>query len=209
VTRLRHTLWAAAALLILLTGCDRSPSPWALHDISGLMPPLAFTLHDGSGQTRHADDFQGKLVLLYFGYTHCPDICPTTLARLVNATRKLGAAADRTRILFVSVDPARDTPAVLQRYQQAFGPGVTALSGTPAQLRTLTRRYRVSFGLGQPDADGRYEVSHSSAVFIFDRDGAARLLATGTDSAEKISTDLERLLGDQALNPPAGESRIS
>jgi len=165
------------------------------------MPALEFELHDGSGQTRHADDFRGNLVLLYFGYTHCPDICPTTLANLVSVTRKLGAAADQTRILFVSVDPARDTAAALQRYQQAFGPRVTALSGTPAQLRALTRRYRISYGLGKPDADGRYEVSHSSAVFIFDRDGAARLLATGSDSAEKIATDLKRLLGDQALNP--------
>ena len=204
MTPCRYSLGVVAALLMLVAGCDRSPSPWGLHDISGLMPPLEFELYDGSGQTRHADDFQGNLVLLYFGYTHCPDICPTTLASLVSATRKLGAAADRTRILFVSVDPARDTAAALQRYQQAFGPRVTALSGTPTQLRTLTRRYRVSFGLGQPDADGQYEVSHSSAVFIFDRDGTARLLATGTDSAEIISTDLKRLLGDQALNPPAG-----
>jgi len=186
----------AAALLMLVAGCDRSPSPWGLHDISGLMPPLEFELYDGSGQTRHADDFQDKLVLLYFGYTHCPDICPTTLASLVSATSKLGEAADQTRILFVSVDPARDTTAALQRYQQAFGPRVTALSGTPAQLRALTRRYRVSYGLGKPDADGQYEVSHSSAVFIFDRGGAARLLATGTDSAGKISTDLKHLIDD-------------
>ncbi len=194
MTRPRHNLWAVAVLLMLAAGCARSPSPWGLHDISGLMPPLVFTLHDGSGHIRHAYDFRGEVVLLYFGYTHCPDICPTTLASLVSATRRLGAAADRTRILFVSVDPARDSPAVLQRYQQAFGPRVTALSGTPAQLRELTRRYRVSYGLGKPDADGRYEVSHSSAVFIFDRDGAARLLATGTDGAGKIATDLKRLL---------------
>jgi len=193
--QLRHRLWLMAMLLMLVSGCDRSPSSWALHDISGLMPPLAFELHDGSGQTRHAEDFRGAIVLLYFGYTHCPDICPTTLANLVSATGKLGKAADRTRILFVSVDPARDTAAALQRYEQAFGPRVTALSGTQAQLRALTKRYRVSYGLGKPDAGGQYEVSHSNAVFIFDGTGAARLLATGTDSAEKISTDLKHLLG--------------
>jgi len=183
-----------ALLLVLVSGCDRSPSIRGLHDISGLMPTLAFTLHDGSGQPRHVDDFHGDIVLLYFGYTHCPDICPTTLANLVNATRKLGKAADRTRILFVSVDPARDTADVLQRYGQAFGPRVTALSGTQAQLRALTKRYRVSYGYGKPGADGQYEVSHSSAVFIFDRDGEARLLATGADSADKISADLKRLI---------------
>ncbi|HED18256.1 MAG TPA: SCO family protein, partial [Gammaproteobacteria bacterium] len=98
------------------------------------------------------------------------------------------------RILFVSVDPARDTVDVLQAYEQAFGPRVTALSGTQEQLRTLTKRYRVSYGFGKPDANGQYEVSHSSAVFIFDHDGAARLLATGADSAGKISIDMKRLL---------------
>jgi len=185
----------ATVLLLLLSACERAPSPWNLHDISGLMPPLAFTLHDGLGQERQAKEFHGDVVLLYFGYTHCPDICPTTLANLVSATRELGEAADRTRILFVSVDPARDTAAVLQRYGQAFGPRVTALSGTASQLRALSRRYRVSYGYGKPDDAGRYEVSHSSGVFVFDRDGAARLLSTGADSAAAISADLKHLMG--------------
>ncbi len=195
--RLRHRLWWVVALSMLMSGCDRSPSPWGLYDLSGLMPPLEFELHDGTGKPRYAKDFRGNIVLVYFGYTHCPDICPTTLASLVNATRNLGEAAERTRILFVSVDPKRDTAAVLQRYGQAFGPRVTALSGTPDQLRALTKRYRVSYGFGKPDADGQYEVSHSSAVFIFDVDGAARLLATGEDSVEKISADLKHLMSDQ------------
>jgi len=189
-----HNRWMTGVLLVLLSACGHSQSPWGLHDISGLMPALRFELHDSKGQTRHADDFRGKIVLLYFGYTHCPDICPTTLANLVNATRKLEDNADQIRILFVSVDPARDTADVLQAYEQAFGPRVTALSGTQEQLRTLTKRYRVSYGFGKPDANGQYEVSHSSAVFIFDRDGAARLLATGADSAGKISIDMKRLL---------------
>ncbi len=191
-----NRLWGMALLLILVAGCERSPSPWVLHDISGLMPPLEFTLHDGSGQTRSEKDYRGDRVLLYFGYTHCPDICPTTLAKLVSAVHQTGKAAERTRILFVSVDPARDTTDVLQHYGQAFGPQVTALSGTQAQLRALSKRYRVSYGYGKADARGRYEVSHSSAVFIFDRHGSARLLATGADSAKKISTDLKRLAAE-------------
>ena len=193
----RRGLWIVT-LLMLTVACGRSPSPWALHDISNLMPPLDFTLQDSSGQIRHAHDFQGNIVLLYFGYTHCPDICPTTLAGLVSAARSLGKAADQIRILFVSVDPARDTAAVLQRYQQAFGSRITALSGTTSQLDALTKRYRVSYGLGQADANGQYEVSHSSAVFIFDRDGNARLLVTGSDSTESISADLKRLVDSHA-----------
>jgi protein SCO1/2 len=188
--------------LALLGGCGDSGPPWALRDVSGLLPPLAFTLHDGTGRVRTADDFAGQVTLVYFGYTHCPDVCPATLARLAGVLGDLGpAAAQQARILFVSVDPARDTPALLQAYAQAFGPAVTGLSGTPAQLRQVTKRYRVSYGLGTADASGDYEVSHSSAVFIFDRHGEARLLATENDSAERLASDLHRLL---ATDPDRG-----
>lgn len=184
-----------AVALALLGGCGDSGQPWALRDVSGLLPPLAFTLHDGSGLVRTADDFAGQVTLVYFGYTHCPDVCPATLARLAGVLGDLGpAAAQQAHILFVSVDPARDTPALLQAYGQAFGPAVTALSGTPAQLRHVTKRYRVTYGLGAADASGDYEVAHSSAVFIFDRHGEVRLLATEDDSAERLASDLHRLL---------------
>lgn len=186
---------ALALLLVLAAGCsDTDRQPWALRDISGLLPPLAFQLHDGSGETRSASDFAGDVVLLYFGYTHCPDICPATLARLSAVVRELGSAGGRVRILFVSVDPARDTPDALRSYGHAFGPQVVALSGSQRQLADLTRRYRVSYGLGKPNADGQYEVSHSSAVFIFDSRGDARLLATDADSDASLAADLSRLL---------------
>jgi len=180
--------------LLLLTACGDTSKPWALRDISALMPTLMFSLHDGDGQPREAADYAGKVVLLYFGYTHCPDICPTTLARLASAVQQLGNDAGRVRILFVSVDPTRDTPTVLKAYAQAFGPRVTALSGSQEQLVRLTKRYRVTYGLGKPDPEGHYEVSHSSAVFIFDAHGAARLLLTQKDSMRKLTTDLVRLL---------------
>jgi len=195
--RVRSSLWLLL-VLALLGGCSDNPHPWALRDISGLLPPLAFELHDGSGQPRTEADFAGDVTLLYFGYTHCPDICPTTLARLSGVLRQLEAGAGRVRILFVSVDPARDTPVVLRAYAHAFGPQVVGLSGSQAQLARLAKRYRVSYGLGKPGADGQYEVSHSSAVFIFDTHGQARLLATSTDSDASLVADLARLLpGDK------------
>ena len=191
-----------AVLLLLLAGCDSGP-PWTLRDISGLLPPLQFSLHDSGGQQRHASDYLGKLTLVYFGYTHCPDVCPTTLAQVTQAIRGLGKDADRVRVLFISVDPDRDTSAVLQQYASAFGPQVVGLSGSQAQLQALSKRYRLSYGYGygQADAKGRYAVSHSSAVFIFDDHGKARLLALESTPSASFKSDLERLLAE-AKAPP-------
>lgn len=188
--------------LMLLGACSESSQPWALRDVSGLLPPLEFTLHGGDGQLHTAADFAGEVTLLYFGYTHCPDICPATLAQLAGVLRKLDGAEQKVRILFISVDPARDTPAALQAYASAFGSRVVGLSGTDKQLRQMTKRYRVSYGLGKPDAAGRYEVSHSSAVFIFDTRGEARLLATQDDGPDSLATDLRRLLAQDTPSTP-------
>ncbi len=186
------------ALLVvagLLAACSRSQTPWGLKDISGLMPPLDFTLTDaGNGATVHGKDFRGKVVLLYFGYTHCPDVCPTTLSLLGRAVAALGNDAAQVRVLFVSVDPARDTLAQLKTYAAAFGPQVVGLRGSDTELKALTKRYRVTYGYGKPDAHGNYEVSHSSAIYVFDRQGKVRLLAGPGDNALVITADLERLL---------------
>jgi protein SCO1/2 len=123
-------------------------------------------------------------------------VCPTTLALLNHAVKALGANADQVRILFVSVDPARDTLAQLKTYAAAFGPWVVGLRGSEADLREFTRRYRVSYGYGKPDASGAYEVSHSSAVYVFDREGRIRLMIGSTDSAPTITGDLQRLLAE-------------
>ena len=186
-------------LAVLLTACGQNAPPWGLRDISGLMPPLDFTLTEASdGATVHGKNFRGKVVLLYFGYTHCPDVCPTTLALLSRAVAALGTSAEQVRILFVSVDPARDTLARLKTYEAAFGTEVVGLRGSEAELKPLTKRYRVSYGYGKPDSSGAYEVSHSSAVYVFDRNGEIRLLAGPTDSAPVITGDLRRLLAEKS-----------
>jgi protein SCO1/2 len=186
---------AVLALAGLLAACGQNTTPWGLKDITGLMPSLDFTLSDaGNGATVHGKDFRGKVVLLYFGYTHCPDVCPITLSLLGRAVAALGDDAAQVRILFVSVDPARDTPAQLKTYAAAFGPQVVGLRGSDIELKALTKRYRVTYGYGKPDAHGNYEVSHSSAIYVFDRQGESRLLAGPTDSAPVITVDLKRLL---------------
>ena len=188
----KRLLIASLALCLVLGGCSRE-RPWHSEDISKLVPDLAFTLTDDQGKPVTAADYRGKIVLLYFGYTHCPDVCPTTLAELASA---LQASRDRgagERVLFVTVDPARDSAAVMHAYTGAFGPQFVGLRGNAAQLDALTRRYRVTYSLGRPDAQGNYDVTHSSAVFVFDRSGHARLLITPKNTAADVTADLDRL----------------
>jgi protein SCO1 len=135
-------------------------------------------------------------VLLYFGYTDCPDQCPTTLAALADALRALGPQASQVRVLFVSVDPGRDTTAVLKRYVGNFGPEFVGLRGDQAELTRLSKRYRIAYHYEKPDKYGNYEVDHSSAVFVFGRHGRARLLALSDNTPQQVASDLRRLLAN-------------
>ncbi|TFH87469.1 SCO family protein [Billgrantia azerbaijanica] len=175
-----------------LVGCGEQA--WQTKDISGLMPPLEFELIDENGNDVTADQFIGKSTLLFFGFTHCPDVCPTTLARLDAATQRMDEATrDDIQVLFVSVDPRRDDPETLRTYTDAFGPQFIGLTGDKAALDELTRRYRVTYGYGEEDSDGNYDVSHSSAVFAFNDQGEVRLLIRDSDPMDAVVADLERL----------------
>jgi protein SCO1 len=188
---------SAAALALLavlaLAACSSGGPHFALQNITGLLPRLKFALTDQDGRAVTATDYRGKIVLLYFGYTHCPDACPTTLTNLSEALRRLGPEASRVRVLFVTVDPARDTPAVMRRYVGAFGPEFVGLRGDDEALTALSKRYRIAYHLEPPDRNGYYAVDHSSAVFIFDASGQARLLAGESDNPRTIATDLQKL----------------
>jgi protein SCO1 len=189
-------LAAVAALASLtLAGCARQ-APYALRNISGLLPSLQFQLTDDHGAPVSAQSYRGDVVLLYFGYTHCPDVCPTTLATLAQALRALGPSASKVRVLFVSVDPQRDSAAVLKQYAAYFGPQFVGLFGPDSALTPIAHRYRVAYHRDPPDAYGNYAVQHSSAVFIFDQRGRVRLLADESDGAAAISSDLRRLLAE-------------
>lgn len=175
---------ALAGLLILaLMGFMSASIPakaWNSDDMTGVLPPLSFTMTRASdGKTVTAADFKGKIVLLYFGYTFCPDVCPATLLNITDMLKKLGKQADDVRVLFVTVDPLRDTLPVLKQYTEAFAPQVVGLRGSPDQLATLAKRYRVSYSV-QPSEEGHpYTVIHSSAVYVFNREGDVKLLFTG------------------------------
>ena len=191
----RAVLLTMLAALFVLGGCSSPQHRWKLTDVRGHLPDLAFTLTDDTGKVVNARAFRGKLVLLYFGYTHCPDVCPLTLTHLHVLMQRLGSLADRTRVLFVSVDPARDTPALLHAYVNAFDPHITGLTGTPAQIEALAKRYRVAYNRGPALPGGGYEVAHSAGIYVFDSHGRARLLATDADPISAIEHDVRGLLG--------------
>ncbi|WP_458071683.1 SCO family protein [Rhodanobacter sp. BL-MT-08] len=191
----RFALLLLLLALITLAGCQREEKlPFRLTDVSGHMPDLDFKLTDDHGKPVTGADYRGKVVVLYFGYTHCPDVCPLTMAQLHVVMQRLGPLADKARILFVSVDPTRDTPPVMHAYVNAFDPRAVGLTGDPRDIEALSKRYRSAYTREPDGKDGNYEVSHSSAMYVFDSKGAARVLATPADSQDDLVHDLHLLL---------------
>ncbi len=183
--------------VLALTGCFGNDEQWHGKDISGLMPELGFELVGSGGQTVTPKDSAGNIRLLYFGFTSCPDVCPTTLTDLRKAVNQLPPDyRDDITTLFVSVDPERDTPERLASYASFFGDHVVGLTAAEPELRDLTKRYRTTFGYDEPDADGNYNVSHSSAVYVFDRSGNARLLLRPGLTPQQVSEDLAHLASE-------------
>lgn len=187
---------------LVLAACQQQ-QPWHSTDLSGSLPPLAFTMTRATdGKQVTAADFRGKITLLYFGYTFCPDVCPATLLNISKMLKDLGPTANRIRVLFVTVDPKRDTLKVLRDYADAFGPQVVGLRGSDDEIAALAKRYRVAYSV-QPAGNGQsYEVTHSSAVYVFDGNGDVRLLFSG------LATQQADLKGKEAdLAKLAGQSQ--
>ncbi|MES1926339.1 SCO family protein [Salinisphaera sp. T31B1] len=195
--------WLALVLTLLTAGCGSDAPDYNAHDIQGVMPDLALDLVSESGAPIDAEDFQGDTTLLFFGYTNCPDICPATMARIRAALGGLDdAARKRIKVLFVSVDPERDTPERIQRFTSSFGPDFTGATGSQDQLKQLAKRYRVTYGYGEPNDNGFYLVSHSSAIFVFDPQGRARLLVNQNESVDALTKDLNTLMDHLDDAPP-------
>lgn len=198
LTRRRFSVALACGAAAALDGCGARPS-WHATDISGSLPALSFTMtRANDGRIVTADAYRGKIVLLYFGYTFCPDVCPMTLTNAARAIAALGGQAKDVRLLFVTVDPGRDSLATLKTYAAAFGPQVDALRGDPNQLAAFARRYRIAYSV-DPGGHGKpYAVMHGSAIYAFDRSGRVRLLISSlsTDNPDIAGTtaDLRGLL---------------
>lgn len=180
-------------MLLALAACTKN-EPTRLTNVSGLIPDLAFELTDENSNTVTAKDYLGYTIALFFGFTSCPEVCPTTMHQLSEVLKKIDPNGSSVRVLFVSVDPKRDSADKLKKYTDIFGPAFIGLRGSDSKIKAMTKKYRVTFGYGEADSEGNYEVSHSGAVFIFDSKGEARLLATQSSSTEDVLYDMKNLM---------------
>ncbi len=191
----------AAQLLLLiglgfLAACDRSPSGPGFQstDITGAELGRSLTLTDHEGRERSLEDFKGKVLVVFFGFTHCPDVCPTTLAELAQARSKLGAQAERVQVAMVTVDPERDTPEVLKQYVTALDPTFVGLTGSAEDIARTAREFKVFYQKSEGSIPGSYSVDHSSGTFVFDPQGRIRLLVPYGSGVDVFVHDIGRLL---------------
>jgi protein SCO1/2 len=186
---------AALALAALLAACGPSGprTPFQGVDVTGSSLGDELKLNDQYGKARSLADFRGKVVVVAFGYTHCPDVCPMTLANLANARRKLGKQGDEVQVLFVSVDPKRDTPDLLGRYVTAFDPSFLGLGGSPADLQRTEKDFHL-YVEERPTGNGDYSVDHSAQIFAYDRKGQLRLVMPQTATPDALASDIRVLL---------------
>lgn|GEM_PF-117103 len=194
----RGLKWIAAAFLVLsMTACSEKSPDWNLYDVTGHLPDLEFELQAQGGRTMTEKDLQGKTVMLFFGYASCPDICPTTMAQLSEIMGLLGEDSKDVRIVFISVDPHRDTPDILQAYVNAFNPNAIGLTGDERTIARLAKRYRVAYQIEKPkpgDNADVYNVTHSQGVYVFDNKGRARLLASDSENTQSFAEDMKKLI---------------
>lgn len=179
----------------LLTACGRSKPSFHGVDLTGVDYAKDFSLIDFNGERRSLADFKGQVVVMFFGYTQCPDVCPTTMLEMAQVKQQLGADGGKIQVLFVSVDPDRDTPEVLKQYMQAFDPSFLALyAETPEHLAALARDFKVYYKRvdgRQPDS---YTMDHSAASYIYDPAGRLRLFARYGSPIEEVASDIRQLL---------------
>ena len=182
----------AAVLGLLLAACGNEAPKFKSTDITGAEYGKTLALTDHTGRARRLEDFRGKVVVLFFGFTHCPDICPTTLVEVSNALKTLGADAERVQVLFVTVDPERDTPDALAKYVTAFDPRFLGLRGDAAATQRAAKEFKIYYE--KRKAGDSYSVDHSGQSYVIDAQGRLRLLVRPDRIAEDLPADLLTLL---------------
>lgn len=198
-----HRRWCVVAFVVVvdvLAGCGNNAPKEAFQgsDVSGARWGRDFHLVDSAGIPRSLADYRGKVVMLFFGYTNCPDECPATLAKMAQAVDRLGSDGARVQGLFVTVDPARDTPRVLARFVHSFDPTFVGLSADPATIAATAKEFKVYFEAQKPGPGGDYTVDHSSGIFVFDARGRLRVFMSPSLAVDAIVHDLRLLLNESA-----------
>jgi len=184
---------AAGMAVAALAACGESAPQFKGSDITGTHLGKDLALTDNTGKPRTLKDFAGKVQVVFFGYTQCPDVCPTSLAELSDVMTRLGKDADRVQVLFITVDPERDTPEILTQYVTTFDPRFLALTGTPDQLRVAAMSFKAYYAK-VPAKDGGYTMDHTAAFYLLDPKGEARVMANSNIGAEALAHDIKALL---------------
>ena len=185
--------WAMVLSSLLGACTDKAPS-FASIDVTGADYAKDFELTDHNGQVRHLSDFKGKVVVMFFGYTQCPDVCPTSMAELAEVKKLLGKDGERLQGLFVTVDPARDTPEVLKGYMGNFDPTFLALTATPDKLVQLAKDYKVYYKKVDGKTPTSYTMDHSAGSYVYDTKGQLRLFTRYGTGPKVLADDIAQLL---------------
>jgi protein SCO1 len=203
----RRLILTGAAAALLLAGCQRGGSdgtgaaaaPKASFkgiDITGAEYARELNLTDADGKPRQLSDFKGKVTVVFFGFTQCPDVCPTTLVELAQVKKALGADGERVQGIFVTVDPERDTAEVLKAYVGGFDAGFVALRGTPEETKTAAKNFKVFYAKVPGKTPTSYTIDHTAGSYIFDAQGRVRLFTRHGTGAEALTHDLKLLLAE-------------
>ena len=192
---------AKAAILFIaaasvLCGCSAEKQKFTLSDVTGSGFGREFALTDHTGKQRTLADFRGKAVVLFFGYTQCPDVCPTTLAALAEVMQRLGPDAAKVQVLFVTIDPERDTAELLSHYVTAFNPSFLGLSGDADAIARTAKEFKVFYQKQPGKTPESYTMDHSAGTFVFDPQGRLRLYAGHGQGADALAHDIRELLRD-------------
>lgn len=186
------------AATLALAACSGTPPPqFANTDITGVDYGRDFALTDHTGRARTLADFKGKVVLLFFGFTQCPDVCPTSLSTMNAVLQQLGEDAQRVQVLFVTVDPERDTEALLASYVPAFNPNFLGLRGDPEQTAEVAKEFRVFYRKSGDTSGDAYSVDHTAGTYVFDPQGQLRLYVKYAQNVDSITSDIRLLLAGQ------------
>jgi protein SCO1 len=185
------------AVALPLCGCGEPAPKFNATDITGAAFAKSFALTDHNGKARTLDDFKGKVVLISFGFTHCPDVCPATLANWMAVMQQLGDTAKDVQALFVTVDPERDTEALLKLYVPSFNPSFLGLRGTAEQTKAVAAEYKVVYQKVAGASPTTYTVDHSASSYVHDRDGRVRLLVSHGTESTKLAADIKILLAQK------------
>ena len=188
---------ALCLLALSLVACDKlqtKPLSFQNTDLTGLDYAKEFSLTDHTGKPRTLADFKGKVVLLFFGYTQCPDVCPTTMAEMANVLKALGPQADQVQVLFVTLDPERDKQELLAQYVPAFDPRFIGLYGDAAATAKVAKEFKVFYAKQPGKTPDSYTLDHTAATYVFDRNGKIRLFVRNGQSTEAIVHDIKQLL---------------